>query len=363
MKHLELRSIRKSFGDFRAINDISLALEKGERLSLLGPSGCGKTTLLNVIAGFFQPESGQVVINGRDITNTEAYKRNIGVVFQSYALFPHLTVQENVYFGLRMRNISRADARLAISKAISLVRLHGLEERYPSQLSGGQQQRLAIARAIAIQPQILCLDEPLSNLDAKLRDEMRTDLLEILSNLSTTTIFVTHDQSEALSLSHRIAVLNRGRIEQIDTPTRIYEFPQTHFVANFLGESNRLSGALKGASDTNRLTIELDGGAIISGRGVGQGIQPLARSIAYVRADRISAGSEPLGADNTLIGTLKHAIYMGSSLRLIVDTAVQRVVVQTTQPQAVNRLVEGGPVHLGWSTQDTIIMAASTSRT
>jgi putative spermidine/putrescine transport system ATP-binding protein len=357
MKHLELTSITKSFGQFVAVDEVSFTLDKGERLSLLGPSGCGKTTLLNVIAGFVRPNSGRIVISGRDVSNVEAYKRNIGVVFQNYALFPHLTVRENVYFGLKMRGVSRANAQSAIAKAIDLVRLRGFEDRYPMQLSGGQQQRVAIARAIAIQPQILCLDEPLSNLDAKLREEMRTDLLEILNNLSTTTIFVTHDQSEALSLSHRVAVVNRGRIEQIDKPEQVYEHPGTHFVAGFLGESNRFKGLLDGRSG-EQIKMRVDQGPVLIGRGREAGRST--NLTAYVRAERILASAEPIAADNTLSGVLKHAIYIGNGLRLIVDTNLQRIVVQIAQPQGpARKLSEGGTVHLGWSAADTIIMPAA----
>jgi len=355
MKHLELTSIRKTYGGVVAVNEVTLQLEKGERISLLGPSGCGKTTLLNIVAGFLRPDSGSVVVNGHDITNHEAYKRNIGVVFQNYALFPHMTVRENVYFGLRMRQISRSNAAPTIAKAIELVRLTGLEDRYPSQLSGGQQQRVAIARALAIQPQLLCLDEPLSNLDAKLREEMRTDLIEILNELSTTTIFVTHDQSEALSLSNRVAILNRGRVEQVDTPERVYEFPATHFVANFLGEGNRFFGSASSPHGDKRREIRLEGGVILKGRSTVVGSD--GRSTAYVRADRIEIGLKPLRTDNYMTGTLRHVVYLGNSVRLIVDTAIQRIVVQVSGTQSVvTKLTKDSQIHIGWSADDTIIL-------
>jgi putative spermidine/putrescine transport system ATP-binding protein len=240
MGYLNLQNISKTFGTFVAVEDFNLSIAKGEFVSLLGPSGCGKTTTLQMIAGFVDPSSGKVDVDGDDLLAIPAAKRNIGIVFQSYALFPHMTVEQNVAFGLQMRGVSGADSNRRIKRAIDIVHLKGFEQRYPKQLSGGQQQRVALARAIVIEPRILLLDEPMSNLDAKLREDMQLELRQIQQELGITTLLVTHDQNEAMALSDRIAVMNGGRIVQIGAPYEIYENPVDGFVSTFLGKSNLL---------------------------------------------------------------------------------------------------------------------------
>jgi putative spermidine/putrescine transport system ATP-binding protein len=239
---LEVVSLRKAFGSFEAVKGISFSLELGHVLSLLGPSGCGKTTTLRMIAGFEAPTEGHIVLAGRDVTNLAARRRNIGMVFQSYALFPHLSAAENVAFGLEARHVGRAERDKRVKRALDIVRMSGMEDRMPKLLSGGQQQRIALARALVIEPDLLLLDEPLSALDLKLREEMRDEIHRIIRELNITTVFVTHDQGEALVLSDVVAVMNEGLIEQMDTPHRIYRAPATRFVADFIGSANVLAG-------------------------------------------------------------------------------------------------------------------------
>src|ERR1700736_1510569 len=238
MAHLELDRVSKQLGAQTVVDDFSLAVGKGEFVSFLGPSGCGKTTTLQMIAGFLDPSRGAIRLEGRDLAAVQPAKRGLGIVFQSYALFPHMTAAENVAFGLEMRRVPRAERDGRVRATLAMVGLAGYEDRYPRRMSGGQQQRVALARALAIRPRVLLLDEPLSNLDAKLREEMQIELRQILRSLGTTTILVTHDQAEAMALSDRISVMNAGRIEQVGTPTQVYERPATPFVAGVLGRTN-----------------------------------------------------------------------------------------------------------------------------
>src|SRR5262245_4397694 len=239
---LEVVSLRKAFGSFEAVKGISFNLELGHVLSLLGPSGCGKTTTLRMVAGFELPTEGRIMLAGRDITNLAARRRNIGMVFQSYALFPHLSAAENVAFGLEARHVGRAERDKRVKRALDIVRMNGFESRMPKLLSGGRQQRIALARALVIVPDLLLLDEPLSALDLKLREEMRDEIHRIVRELNITTVFVTHDQGEALVLSDVVAVMNEGLIEQMDTPHQIYRSPATRFVADFIDSANVLTG-------------------------------------------------------------------------------------------------------------------------
>jgi putative spermidine/putrescine transport system ATP-binding protein len=237
---LVLDSLSKRFGDHLAVDSLSLAVEKGEFVSLLGPSGCGKTTTLQMIAGFVEATSGAVTLEGRDLLSMKPAQRGLGIVFQSYALFPHLTAAENVAFGLEMQKVPRAERESRVAETLNLVGLSQFAGRFPRKMSGGQQQRVALARALVIRPRILLLDEPLSNLDAKLREEMQIELRQIQRTVGTTTILVTHDQAEAMALSDRIVVMNAGRVEQIARPHEAYEAPASPFVANFLGKTNVL---------------------------------------------------------------------------------------------------------------------------
>jgi putative spermidine/putrescine transport system ATP-binding protein len=242
---IELRNLAKSYGSAQAVRDLSFSLNKGEMIALLGPSGCGKTTTLRMVAGFIRPTSGQILVRGQDITTLPPHKRDSGLVFQNYALFPHMTVTENIAFGLKRRGVQSGELRTRIAAIIEKLKLTGLESRYPRQLSGGQQQRVAVARALVINPAILLLDEPFSNLDAKLRENTGFELRRIQQELGLTSIFVTHDQHEAMSIADKIAVMHQGVIEQIGTATEIYEKPRTRFVADFIGKANFLKAVIE----------------------------------------------------------------------------------------------------------------------
>ncbi|MCP3465581.1 ABC transporter ATP-binding protein [Bradyrhizobium sp. CCGUVB23] len=253
MAFLELDRVGKQFGSQTVVEDFSLAVERGEFISFLGPSGCGKTTTLQMIAGFLEPSRGAIRLDGRDLTKVHPAKRGLGIVFQSYALFPHMTAAENVAFGLEMRGVKREDRAKRVSAALVMVGLAGFEERYPRRMSGGQQQRVALARALVIQPSVLLLDEPLSNLDAKLREDMQIELRQIQRTIGTTTILVTHDQNEAMSLSDRIVVMSQGKIEQIGTPQQTYERPASAFVSQFLGKTNDFAATIDRTAQPARL--------------------------------------------------------------------------------------------------------------
>ena len=242
--YLQLNGLRKSFGGREVVRDIDLSVARGEFLCLLGPSGCGKTTTLNLIAGFLTPDAGTIRVEGKAVEALPPHKRNMGMVFQNYALFPHLTAFENVAFGLRLRKLTRTAIASNVRQALALTHLEGFEQHYPRQLSGGQQQRVALARALVFEPTVLLLDEPFSNLDAKLRRQMREEVREIQRRVGITTIFVTHDQEEALAISDRVAVLAEGRIEDVGTPLEIYRRPKSTFVASFVGEVNRIAEEL-----------------------------------------------------------------------------------------------------------------------
>jgi ABC-type Fe3+/spermidine/putrescine transport system ATPase subunit len=249
MSHLELKNITHRFGSRTALDEVSLSIEKGELITLLGPSGCGKTTTIRLIAGFIKPTRGSIWIGGKDITNLPPEKRNVGMVFQSYALFPHLNVYENVAFGLKAANASRSQVEDRVPRALELVDLQGYDKRAVFELSGGEQQRVAIARALVIKPQILLLDEPLSNLDASLRERTRKQLRDLITSLGITTVFVTHDQEEAFTLSDRIALLSDGKCQQVGTAQELYHHPANEFVASFVGKSNIFSLPLKALGD------------------------------------------------------------------------------------------------------------------
>ncbi len=255
---LEIRNVTRRFGDFTAVDNVSLTINTGEFFTLLGPSGCGKTTLLRMLAGFDQPDSGEIRLNGQDLAGVEPEKRPVHTVFQSYALFPHMSVAQNIAFPLKMAGVAKSEIDARVEQALKDVRLADKGGRMPTQLSGGQRQRVAIARALVNRPRLLLLDEPLSALDAKLREEMQIELINLQKDVGITFVYVTHDQGEALALSHRIAVMNQGRVEQLDAPETIYSFPRSRFVADFIGQCNLLDATVE-AVDGERVRIDLRG--------------------------------------------------------------------------------------------------------
>ena len=311
MTFLKITSLRKTYGQQDVVQNFELAVERGEFVSFLGPSGCGKTTTLRMVAGFEAPSSGTIHIDEKDVTRLRPNQRNVGMVFQSYALFPNMTVAENVGFGLKVAKRPAVEVRARVDEMLKLIKLPALGARYPYQLSGGQQQRVALARALAIKPQVLLLDEPLSALDAKIRVSLREEIRAVQRSLGITTIYVTHDQEEALSMSDRIVVMNEGRIEQIGTPFDIYNFPRTRFVASFVGTLNILRGKV---IDAARGRIAIDGQEVVTARGL---VDAKAGDICSVALRPEAVTLQDQGADrNKLNGTIEEVSFLGSVVRI-----------------------------------------------
>ena len=311
MALLEIQNVTRRFGDFSAVDNVSIGIEAGEFFTLLGPSGCGKTTLLRMIAGFDLPDGGRVLLNGEDLAGRPPEQRPVRTVFQSYALFPHMTVEGNVAFPLQMAKTPSAEIPGKIAAALEDVRLQRFGKRYPHELSGGQKQRVAIGRALVTHPQVLLLDEPLAALDAKLREEMQLELINLQKEVGITFVYVTHDQTEALALSHRIAVMNRGRVEQLDEPSRIYSFPRTRFVADFIGQCNLFSGPV--LANAGRL-VTVDVGGLGPVRVAAEStISPGHPGTIALRPEkiRIQASAPENSADNHYRGTVADLLYMG----------------------------------------------------
>ena len=338
MARLQLTGITKSYGDFKAVDDISLDIADGEFVVLLGPSGCGKTTTLRIVAGFVEPTSGAVGIGERDLTSLPPWKRNVGLVFQSYALFPHMTVAENIAFGLEMRKMPRAEMAPKITEALRLVRLEHLSDRLPRQLSGGQQQRVALARALVFRPDVLLLDEPLSNLDAKLRADVRVEIRELQRKLGLTTVMVTHDQEEALTMADRLVVMSEGRIRQIGTQRDLYERPSEKFVADFVGRSTFIEGRMDGSG-----RFVSAGGLIIACEGAGTGSACLA-----LRPERLALTAATM--DNSFAGTVEFISYLGSQVDLHVRLSPKERIIVQVQNRPEQSLPDiGEQVRIGWS--------------
>jgi putative spermidine/putrescine transport system ATP-binding protein len=353
MAKLELGGLTKRFDGVLAVDEVSLAIENGEFVSLLGPSGCGKSTTLAMVAGLLAPDAGSIRIDGQDITRQPAYRRNVGMVFQNYALFPHMTVAQNVAFGLRMRKIAKAELEGRVTRALELVRLPHASTRYPRQLSGGEQQRIAVARALVIEPAILLLDEPLSNLDARLRDEMRIELRQIQRRVGITTVFVTHDQAEALAMSDRVAVMNRGRIVRVGAPTAIYDRPANEFVSSFIGQTNRTEGEVVGTED-GYVTLALAGGARLRGVLTTAGL-PTGRLAALVRPEKISFGEESPPGYNVLCGRVEDSVFLGTVIYYIVSTDAGRLTVLAQNSGGAPRAA-GSAVALRFNPQHTLLV-------
>jgi putative spermidine/putrescine transport system ATP-binding protein len=349
MSFLTLQNVNKSYGTTRAVIDMNLSVERGEFVSLLGPSGCGKTTTLQMIAGFADVTSGRITLDGRDITQAKPNTRGLGIVFQSYALFPHMTVQDNVSFGLEMRGVARQERAERVRAALALVRLHAHATRYPRELSGGQRQRVALARALVIEPPVLLLDEPLSNLDAKLREEMQFELREIQRKVGTTTVMVTHDQTEAMSISDRVVVMEAGRVTQADAPHQLYEHPQTRFISSFVGKANLLPGRVEAAGSAATIAVgdtrlQADVPQSLAHRAV----------LLSLRPEKIRLLPEGQGR---MAGTVQERFFLGSQWLYKIGTAAGELAVLAPNDGSAP-VDEGRPTGLDWSVEQVRVLPA-----
>jgi spermidine/putrescine transport system ATP-binding protein len=354
---VELRNVTKRFGAYEALKEASFEIRAGEFMTFLGPSGCGKTTCLRLISGFDTPTSGQILLDGKDVTFEPPYRRDVNQVFQNYALFPHLTIYENIAFGLRMKKIPSAQIRDRVDRVVKMTSLEDFTTRKPAQLSGGQRQRVALARAIVCEPKVLLLDEPLSALDAKLRTQMRVELKQLQKKLGITFIFVTHDQEEALTMSDRVAVLNAGRVEQIGTVNEIYYKPATRFVASFIGESNIVEAEIL-RSEGEFLHCRLEGGLELDVRTT----KPPAHSqiLLSLRPEKIRLTRENPGGRNSFPGTIEMEIFKGAmdELTISVQGGLRLGAVLANDGQAESDLHEGERVFARIQPEDIHIVAA-----
>ncbi|MBI0025029.1 ABC transporter ATP-binding protein [Bartonella sp. M0187] len=323
---IAVSSLKKKYGALTVIEDLNLDIKKGEFISLLGPSGSGKTTLLMILAGFEKATSGSVSLDGTHIENLPPHKRGLGVVFQNYALFPHMTVAENIAFPLKMRRYSRSIIKQKVQKALDMVQLSDYGKRRPTEMSGGQQQRIALARALVFEPRVILMDEPFGALDKQLREQMQLDIRDMHKRLGLTVVFVTHDQSEALTMSDRIAVFNKGNIEQIGTPLEIYEKPKTDFVAQFIGETNLIKGIVASIDD-NFIRMKINDTELkvtkINSVKLGEEIA------ISLRPELITLSKSPLANDNMLPGKVRDTVYRGEHTRIDVDTEIGKVIVRS----------------------------------
>jgi putative spermidine/putrescine transport system ATP-binding protein len=332
---LRLDSLSRRYGATVAVDRLDLAVRPGELVALLGPSGCGKTTTLRMVAGFVEPSGGRILLDGADITRQPAHRRGMGMVFQSYALFPHLTVAENIAFGLRRRGTPRAEIGTRVARTVSLLRLDGLEGRLPRQLSGGQQQRVAVGRALVIEPRILLLDEPFSNLDALLREGTRVELRRLQSSLRLTTLFVTHDQAEAMAISDRVAVMSAGRLEQLGTPREVYERPASRFVAGFIGRANLFTS--DGARSEDGIALDA-----------------AAPGTLLLRPERIALRSGPAEGPNTVSGTVEVLSFLGAGAQALVRLPGGRALLAEGPAAWADAFPQGGAVTASWSRDDLV---------
>jgi len=345
MSRVLLKGVKKSFGDFVALHELDLEIREGEFLTLLGPSGCGKTTTLRLIAGFIEPTLGNILLGDEDVTQVAPQHREIGMVFQDYALFPHMTIAENIGFGLKERRYPKQDINDRVEELLDLIRLPDVHDRYPAEVSGGQQQRIAVARAVAYPPKVLLMDEPLGALDLKLRETMQIELRRIQQELAITTVYVTHDQTEAMNMSDRIVVMNSGRIEQMGGAEEIYNEPSTRFVADFVGQIN-LFDAKGYEPETGRVrlndldrTVHVPVNVVTSGKSLSIGVRPEDISL--------NDSVEPSSSMNRLDGIISGRTFAGNLTRLFVDVGLQKPVILEASSQSVKSNV-GDKVTLGW---------------
>ncbi len=345
-----LRGVRKSYdGETLAVRDLDLDIRRGEFLTLLGPSGSGKTTTLVMLAGFETPTAGEILLDGKSLAHLPPHKRDIGMVFQNYALFPHMTVAKNVAFPLSVRRMGRAEIATRVERVLDMVRLGGFARRRPAQLSGGQQQRVALARALVFEPKLVLMDEPLGALDKQLREQMQLEIKRLHQRLGVTFIYVTHDQSEALTMSDRIAVFNHGAVQQLDTPAALYERPRTSFVARFIGENNALSGAVE-SIDGDFCRVALDGGGRILARAVNIGGVG-GRTTLSVRPERVLLDPAPT-VENRFRGIVRELIYCGDHTRLLLAVAGGGEMTMKLPAAALDGLAPGADVPFGFAAGD-----------
>ncbi|MBN6188103.1 ABC transporter ATP-binding protein [Aneurinibacillus sp. BA2021] len=357
---VEIKNVIKRFGSNTVLNDINLEIKQGELLTLLGPSGCGKTTTLNLIAGFLEADEGAVYIKGKNVTHVPPYKRDLGMVFQTYSLFPHMTVYENLDFGLKLRKIDKTKKKERIARSLELVKMTGLEHRYPRELSGGQRQRVAIARALVVEPELLLLDEPLSNLDAKLRHELRAEIKRLQKEIGVTTIFVTHDQEEALSMSDRVVVMNGGKIEQISSPTTIYNHPETEFVFQFIGKSNCFHGTVT-ESSSQKIAVQLEDGWVTfvdaaNIMGDERTCRPGDEVKLYIRPEKlfVTTAGQPERPEQFHPATITQMNYLGASWEI--DVSLLGKPVQILTPTYDASWQTGKEVMIGWNPSDIMLI-------
>jgi iron(III) transport system ATP-binding protein len=357
---VKFESVTKILGQAKAVDNLTLDIGGGELFFLLGPSGCGKTTALRSVAGFYTPDKGRILFNDKDQSRVPPHKRNTGMVFQNYALWPHMNVWDNVAYGLKMRHVSESEKKQRVRHALEIVHMQAYAERMPNQLSGGQQQRVALARALVIEPDVVLLDEPLSNLDAKLRVEMRTQIKDIHRKIGRTMIYVTHDQAEALSMADRIAVMRRGRLVQAGTPHELYTRPQSAFVAEFIGGTNLIRGTLEEIGDL--LTVKTGAGLIYAKNGV-KGIAPGASVFCSVRPEslRLTSAAEssgrPAGPANELLAEVQSIMYLGDNEQYALRLADNSIVRAVEYNQPTRKAQVGDRLALQFDSQAVVVLA------
>jgi spermidine/putrescine ABC transporter ATP-binding subunit len=346
----------KRYGEVAAMDDVSLEVQEGEFFTLLGPSGCGKTTTLRSVAGFVQLTEGEIFIRNQPANHLPPHLRDVGMVFQSYALFPHMTVRDNIAFGLRMHHVPKAEVARRVGDVVRLVRLQGQEVKYPRQLSGGQQQRVALARVIVLEPSLLLFDEPLGALDKQLREQMQLEIKRLQRELGITTIYVTHDQEEALTMSERIAVMNHGRVLQVGTPRQIYDAPSDVFVAGFVGHINFLRGRIAGGANGR---VWLDLSTVNGSRAEGVPVGRLAQgdeAVLAIRPEHLQLAAAERTSPNCLRGTIRQVVYLGDAVRYVVGVGGEEVEVSEASPATRERRI-GDPLSLGWRTEHARVYA------
>ncbi len=349
---IEFAGVTGSYGAFVALRETNLVIEPGEFFALLGPSGSGKSTLLGAVTGFNAPTAGRVLINGADVTGVPPYRRNIGMVFQNYALFPFMTVAQNVAFPLQTRKVPRAELRQRVDRALAMVRMSELAGRLPRQLSGGQQQRVALARASVYDPPVLLMDEPLGALDKNLREELQDEIRQFHRQVGATIIYVTHDQAEAAALADRVAILNHGRLEQIDTPRRLYEQPCNAFVAGFLGEANRFAVTAAAPEPGGVRLSTQEGVTLCADRAVA------GESIVCVRPERIAITASAGAQANSFAGTVMDAVFSTGSIRYRIAVGDYAMLVRAGSGRDRAPFGVGDAVHVGWDREDTLVLPA-----